>query len=360
MRANVRGIQIGDKVSDKPIVQGQMALRVGMDRLAGAVAAEGGVGLLSGTGLITRGSGPDELIARIQEARKLAGSGILGVGIMYAVSQFDDILDVAIQERVDVVVIGAGFARDPFNKLAAAGIPGFAIISSEKLARIVTRVPTIAGVVVESGHAGGHLGPQDVDISIWDLFPPVYRILREGGFSGPVVAAGGIRYGWEVSRIMEMGAAGVQLGTLFAMTTESSAPPVMKEAWLRARGSKVVHVSPVGMPGRVVEQQDLESLPRLAAPQQGCIDCLKFCVHRGDPTQKHCIHLALRAAVLGRIKVGPEGDVHGGLVFSGSRVGEINDIVSVSKRVQNLMDEMQDGPPVAPAPAGRPEALQRA
>ena len=341
----MRGIPVGNKISKLPIMQGQMALRVALDPLSGAVAAAGGVGLMTGTGLISRTSGSDELVQRIGEARHLAAGGILGLGVMYAVDQFDAILNVAIEERVDLVVIGAGFAREPFNRLAAAGIPGFAIISSERLASIVSRVPTIAGVVVESGQAGGHLGPADVNISIWDLFPPVLRTLREGGFEGPVIAAGGIRYGWEIRRLMEMGAAGVQIGTLFAMTTESSAPDTMKEAWLRARGTKVVHVSPVGMPGRVVEMQDLDSLPRLAAPEQGCIDCLKRCAHRGDPTQKHCIHLSLRNAALGRIKFGPEGEVQEGLVFSGSRVGEINDIVPAKTRIDTLMREFWEGYP---------------
>lgn len=344
-RRDAPGIRVGDKVSKLPIMQGQMALRVSLDPLAGAVAAAGGVGLLAGTGLMTRTSGPDELVQRIGEMRKLAGGGIAGVGLMYAISQFDDILDVAIEEKVDLVVIGAGFARDPFNKLAAAGIPGFAIISGEKLAGIVARLPSIAGVVVESGQAGGHLGPQDPNVSIWDLFPPVYRTLRENGFQGPVIAAGGIRYGWEMRRLMEMGAAGVQLGTLFAMTDESSAPKEMKAAWMQAQGTKVVHVSPVGMPGRVVAEQDLDSLPKLAAPEQGCIDCLKRCVHRGDPTQKHCIHLALRNAALGRIKFGPAGEVREGLVFSGGRVGEISDIVPVRQRIHTLMEEFWDGPP---------------
>ncbi|MBI3965236.1 MAG: nitronate monooxygenase [Chloroflexi bacterium] len=350
MTTEIRGIRVGDKVSRLPIVQGQMALRIGMDPLAGAVAAAGGIGLLSATGIMLRGQSNTEIVQRFQNARRLAGDGIVGMGIMFAVSEFDDLLDVAIQERADLVCIGAGFMRDPFNRLAAAGIPGFAIISSVKLAGIVARVPSIAGVVVECGQAGGHLGPPDVDVTIWELFPPIYRALREGGFQGPVIAAGGLRYGWEMRRIMEMGADGVQLGTLFAMTTESSAAPVVKEAWLRAKGTKVVRVSPVGMPGRVVAEQDLATLPRLAAPHQGCIDCLKHCPHRDDPTQKHCIHLSLRSSSLGRIKLGPQGEVYDGLVFAGGRVGEINDIVPAAVRIQRLMDEFYVEPPDVTTP----------
>jgi len=298
--------------------------------LLGATAA-GGIGLVSGTGLIAKGRGNGELVRRIRNARRLAHGGIIGVGIMYAVAQFDEILDVSIQEGVDLVVIGAGFAREPFNKLAAAGIPGF------------------AGVVVESGQAGGHLGPRDTSISTWDLFPPVLKTLRDGGFTGPVVAAGGIRYGWEMRRIMEMGADGVQFGTLFAMTTESSAPAPMKEAWIRSKGSKVVSVSPVGMPGRVVMEQDIATLPRLAAPHQGCIDCLKICLHRDDPSMKHCIHLSLQNSSRGRLSQGNAGEVLNGLVFAGGRVGEIDDIVPARTRIDRLMAEFEQDDPEAVA-----------
>ncbi|MHB1417000.1 MAG: NAD(P)H-dependent flavin oxidoreductase [Chloroflexota bacterium] len=348
---DLRGnLQIGNKKARVPIVQGQMALRVSLEPLAGAVAALGGVGLIAGSGLITPSSGPDEMVQRIRAGRKLADGGILGIGVMYVVSQFDQILDTAIQERVDLVVIGAGFAREPFQKLAAAGIPGWAIISSEKLARIVTRLPSIAGVVVESGRAGGHLGPKDPDISTWDLFPGVYRTLRDGGFRGPVVAAGGIRYGWEIRQILEMGADGVQIGTLFAMTEESSASPAMKEAWKRSRGSKVTAVSPVGMPSRAVVEQSLEKLPKLPPSARTCINCLKICGHREDRGQKHCIYRSLINSVAGRLSIGENGEVEDGLVFCGSRIGEITDIVPVAKRMERLLEEMEeDARPLADA-----------
>ena len=327
-----------------PIVQGQMAIGISLEPLAGAVAALGGVGLIAGTGLISPlHREPDELIARVREGRRLAGGGVLGVGIMYVVTDFDAILDTVIRERVDVVVIGAGFAREPFNRLAAAGIPGWAIISSEKLASIVCRVPSIAGVVVESGQAGGHLGPKDPEISTWDLFPGVYRTLRAGGFRGPVVAAGGIRYGWEVRRLLELGADGVQLGTLFAMTHESSASPEMKEALRRARGSKVTQVSPVGMPSRAVAEQSLDKLPKLSPLSHGCFDCLKICVHKTERAQKHCIYRALMNARDGRLKFADDGTVERGLVFTGGRVGEIDDIVPVAKRMEDLVAEMREG-----------------
>ncbi|MHB1004267.1 MAG: NAD(P)H-dependent flavin oxidoreductase [Chloroflexota bacterium] len=343
------GLVVGEKRARLPIVQGQMAVDVSLDRLAGAVAAEGGVGLIAGTGFARFGAaGSERMVNCIRESRKLAGNGIVGVGIMYVLGRFDMILDTAIRERVDVVVIGAGFAREPFQRLAEAGIPAWAIISSEKLASIVCRVPSITGVVVESGLAGGHLGPKDPNISTWDLFPGVYRTLREGGFRGPVLAAGGLRYGWEVSRLLEMGADGVQLGTLFAMTDESAASSAMKEAWVSAKGSKVTNISPVGLPSRAVERQALDQLPILPEDPRACISCLKVCTHKFDRSQKHCIYRSLVNAAKGRITVDAEGNIGNGLVFTGSRVGEINDIVPVHKRIQDLVEEMRDGTATPP------------
>lgn len=350
------GLVIGEKRAKLPIIQGQMAVDISLEKLVGAVAAEGAVGLLAGTSMMAPGKGPEAMYQQIDEARRLSGNGIVGVGIMYAVSQFDRILDAAIHAKVDLVVIGAGFAREPFVKLAQAGIPGWAIISSEKLAAIVCRLPSIVGVVVESGTAGGHLGPKDPEVSIWDLFPPVYKTLRDGGFKGPIVAAGGLRYGWEVRRLLDMGADAVQIGTLFAMTEESNASPIMKEVWRKAKGSKVTLCSPVGMPSRAVLEQDLERLPKLSSPK-ACIDCLKYCLHKQDTSQKHCIYRSLVNSLYGRIGVDPDGTVHTGLVFTGSRVGEIDDIVPAAKRIERLVEEMREGPE---APAGFPRPWEKA
>ncbi|OTA40239.1 MAG: hypothetical protein A6D92_20905 [Symbiobacterium thermophilum] len=153
---------------------------------------------------------------------------------------------------MDYVAIGAGFARGPFRKLHEAGIPGFCIISSVKAARIVARTPGVAGVVVESGQAGGHLGPEDPEISTWELFPPVRAALREAGFAGPIIAAGGLLTRQDVLRALAMGADGVQMGIRFAMTEESAASAEMKARWLAATGSQVTDWSPTGYKSRAI------------------------------------------------------------------------------------------------------------
>lgn len=316
-------LQVGEKRARYCIVQGGMSVRISLHRLAAAVAESGGVGTIGAMGIP-----PAELRREIRAARALT-DGLIGVNLMYAGLLFDRLLDVCVLERVDYVVIGAGFARGPFKVLHEAGIPGFCIISSEKAARVVARTQGVAGVVVESGQAGGHLGPEDSDVSTWELFPAVLGALRAHGFSGPVIAAGGILNREDVVRALDMGADGVQLGTRFAMTEESSASSAMKDAWVRATGSQAVNWSPTGLPGRVIVPHTPENLPHVGQQGVSCIDCLKSCLHR-DHGKAHCIWNALNNA--------QKGAVGRGLVFCGGRVGEIRDIVPVSEVFRRLID----------------------
>lgn len=316
-------LRVGNKVGQNCIVQGGMSVRIALHKLAAAVANCGGVGTIGGMGIP-----PEELRREIRAARALT-DGIFGVNLMYAGYLFDRLLDVCIEERVDYVVIGAGFARGPFKKLHEAGITGFCIVSSVKAARIAARTQGVVGIVVESGQAGGHLGPEDPEISTWDLFPPVHAALKEAGFPGPIIAAGGLLTHEDIQRALAMGADGVQLGTRFAMTEESAASDQMKAAWVAATGSKVTDWSPTGMASRsIVPHPPFEALPlTVGETDYRCTDCLKYCLHR-DEHKSHCIYNALINAQRGRTE--------NGLIFCGGRVGEIRDIVPVAEVFRRL------------------------
>ncbi|MEW6523496.1 MAG: nitronate monooxygenase [Bacillota bacterium] len=315
-------LQIGKKRAKTCIIQGGMSICIALAPLVAAVASEGGVGTIGGMGIP-----PNELKTQIRAARHMT-TGIVGVNLMYVGALFDQLLDVCINEGPDYVAIGAGFARGPFAKLEEHGIPAFAIISSPKAARIITRTPGVTGVVVESGEAGGHLGPKDPTISTWDLFPEVLRELRECGFSGPAIAAGGLLDRKDIDRALAMGADGVQLGTRFAMSVESSASEPMKEAWLKATGSQVEWWSPTGYASRAIVPHNDEKLPRVDGVTVHCESCLKICSHRDNRSQSHCIRQALINS--------HRGLVENGLVFCGSRVGEIHDILTVKEIFQRL------------------------
>jgi nitronate monooxygenase len=319
-------LTIGNKTAKYCIVQGGMSIRISLAPLVAAVANEGGVGTIGGMGIP-----PKELARHIRQARELSPDGLFGVNLMYAGMLFDQLLDVCIEERVDFVTIGAGFARGPFKKLAQAGIPGLCIISSEKAARIAAKTEGITHVVVESGQAGGHLGPDDPNISTWDLFPPVLATLRANKFAGPVIAAGGILTREDVDRALAIGADGVQMGIRFAMTEESSASPAMKQMWLNATGSQVEYWSPTGMASRAIVPHTEDKLPKLTQEGVHCAKCLKICAHRDSEghSESHCIYTALNRS--------QQGDPENGLVFCGPRVGDIHDILPVADVFRRLL-----------------------
>ena len=130
-------IKIGDLEINIPIIQGGMAIRASMSRLAAAVANEGGVGGIAGTTLSI-----DELKEEIRNARKniVNKGGALGVNIMVAASGFADLVKTAIEEKVDMLICGAGFSRDVFDMVKGTSTKLVPIVSSLKLAKIAQKL----------------------------------------------------------------------------------------------------------------------------------------------------------------------------------------------------------------------------
>lgn len=311
---NFPKLNIGNLEATIPIIQGGMAVRVSLAPLAAAVANEGGIGLIAASGIT-----PEELVKHIRQARELT-KGIIGINVMVAVRQFAELVKVAVAEKIDLIVAGAGFSRDIFAWCKSAGIAFAPVVSSERVAKLAEKFGADA-LIVEGKEAGGHLGTTE---SVKTLLPRIINAVKI-----PVIAAGGIINGRDIYNILAMGAKGVQMGTRFAMSKESSASDAMKRVWLDAKGSIVTGMSPTGMPSRAVDTSTLDSMPKVGNRTK-CVKCLKQCSHR-DEKIKFCIIKALENA--------QEGDVDNGLVFCGERVGEISDILSVKEIVAKLKKE---------------------
>ena len=142
-------LRIGNLVAKVPIIQGGMAIRLSMSRLAAAVANEGGIGLIAASGLPL-----DELRREIRIAKELSPNGIIGINAMVAASGFADLVRTAIDEGIDLVVAGAGFSRDMFALGQDSGTPIVPIVSTAKLAKISEKLGA-AAVIVEGMEAGG-------------------------------------------------------------------------------------------------------------------------------------------------------------------------------------------------------------
>ncbi|WP_206811770.1 NAD(P)H-dependent flavin oxidoreductase [Paradesulfitobacterium ferrireducens] len=306
-------LRLADLVAKVPVIQGGMAVRISMAPLAAAVAEEGGIGLIAGSGLSVA-----ELRAEIREARRRT-KGIIGVNIMFAVREFAQLVKGALEEKVDLLVSGAGFSRDMFTWGRETNTPVVPIVSSAKLAKLAERLGA-AAVIVEGEEAGGHLG---TDRSMREILPEVKEAVKI-----PVIGAGGVVNGEDVAEVLKLGADGVQMGTRFALSEESSAAREFKNYLLNAKEEDMVIVhSPVGLPGRGIRNPFTEKLKANAdVKPQGCDGCLKECEHT--------------FCVLKRLIQAQSGDVEEGLIFSGSKFHKIKEILSVHQIFENLKREL--------------------
>ena len=309
-------LKIGKLEAKLPLVQGGMAIRLSLSKLAGAVAREGGIGLIAATALPM-----DELRREIRAARQLAPQGIIGINIMVAASSFAETVKTAIEEKIDLVVAGAGFSRDVFDWCKAAATEFVPIVSSAKLARIAERLGASA-VIVEGAEAGGHLGTER---PVKDIVPEVLDTVRI-----PVIGAGAIVNGYDVAAMLRLGAHGVQIGSRFAASTESAASAAMKAAYVNATKPEdiVLIQSTVGLPAQAIRNPFSEAIINDTVPRpKVCTNCLKHC------TRRFCLSQALIRA--------QQGDGETGLIFAGSNMLRIPSVLPVKDIVQRMVQEAQ-------------------
>ncbi|AZO93925.1 nitronate monooxygenase [Halocella sp. SP3-1] len=308
---NFPKLKIGRLKPDYPIIQGGMAIKVSMAKLASAVANEGGIGVIGGSALSI-----DELKTEITRARQLT-DGILGVNIMYAFTGFLDLLKSSIESGIDLVISGAGFSRDMFAIGEKHNVPIVPIVSSMKLARISEKLGA-AAVVVEGGNAGGHLG---TDKDSWDIVKKIKEKL-----SIPVIAAGDIVSNDDIKKMFDKGLDGVQMGTRFLATLESDVSDFFKELLVKAKESDVITImSSAGFPANAIKSKFSELILNNQAPApENCTNCLKHC------NKKFCIKEALIRA--------RNGDQNRGVFFTGKGIEKIKDIISVKEVFKSIKE----------------------
>lgn len=308
-------LKIGKLVAQVPIVQGGMAIRLSTARLAAAVANEGGIGLIAASGM-----GFDELRKEIRVARKLTGGkGIIGINAMVAAREFLGLIRTAAEEKIDLIVAGAGFSRDIFAIGREFGVEIVPIVSSVRLALTAEKLGASA-IVVEGTEAGGHLGTQQ---SIKEILPEIIEAVNI-----PVIAAGGAVDGNDVADLLKLGANGVQMGSRFAASEESNGAPALKEFYLKMTKEDVVQIdSPVGYKGRSILNPFAKlSLEDNSPKPTQCDACLKKC------KRNFCIIRALTRA--------QQGDVETGLVFTGANMWKIKEILPVKEIFRRIKEEI--------------------
>lgn len=350
----MKKLKIGDLEIEIPIIQGGMGIGISLSGLASAVANEGGVGVISsaGLGLIYSKLSKSHLKASIlglkEEIKKAKEktSGVIGVNVMVAMSNYADMVSTAIKEKVDIVFSGAGMPLDlpsflTFNSKTKL-VP---IVSSARALKIICQkwkqnydyLPD--AIVVEGPQAGGHLGYKEdqignSDYSLESILGEIVVMARAIGEEHskyiPVIAAGGIYSGDDIYKIMKLGADGVQMGSRFVTTTECDASYEFKKKYIDSTRDDIQIIkSPVGMPGRAISGSFITaSLEGKTRPKKCPYKCIKTCDYKTSP---YCIIKALYNAA--------NGNFNEGYAFAGAKAYLAEKVVSVKDTFSTLKEE---------------------
>ena len=349
-------LKIGNLIATIPIVQGGMGVGISLSSLAGSVSLNGGIGTISGVeiGFNEPGFSNDKSKANskalkyhIHRAREICKDGVLGINIMTALNNFEEVVLDAVKQKIDIIFSGAGlplklpkFTKGTNTKIAP-------IVSSGRAAAIICKswdkhynvVPD--AVVVEGPLAGGHLA-----FTAKELSDPSYRLMLllkdvleaikpfEVKYKKkiPVIAAGGVYYGKDIAELLHAGASGVQLATRFVATFECDASEHFKQAYIDAEVEDVnIIESPLGMIGRAIRNKFLDDVEEgRKRPVKCAYHCLKPC---NPSTTTYCIADALINAQRGKMS--------NGFAFAGANVHRIKKIISVKELMEQLVKEAE-------------------
>ncbi len=352
--SKLKPLMIGDLRVEVPIIQGGMGVKVSMAPLVAAVANCGGAGTIASVGLAYGipenesdylHASREALRNEISKARELS-SGIIGVNIMVALTNYQELVQVAMEEKADFIISGAGLPIKLPKFTEKSPIKLIPIVSSAKAAKIIIkawsnryqRFPD--AIIVEGPQAGGHLGFKFEDLnensgnSLENIVSDVLKIVgeyeKDSNISIPVIAAGGIFDGKDIAKFIKLGAKGVQMGTRFVATDECSVADEFKQLYLKAQADDVVVIkSPVGLPGRAIRTAFIE---RIMRGEKDYFNCVYKCLITCDPaTAPYCIAKALCNASI--------GDLDNAVVFAGSNVTKVKKILPVKQLIDELFDE---------------------
>ena len=351
MNSEFKDLFIGDLKIQIPIIQGGMGVRVSNSSLVSAVSNEGALGVIAAVGLGEEVQNTDlsyperscESFTQSIRQTRVKTKNPFGVNIMCVLTNYADLVGVAQDESVDVIISGAGLplrlpalVKNTKTKL----VP---IVSSARAASIICntwqrrykRLPD--ALIVEGPLAGGHLGYSLAELedkenfSLENILTKVVMVaqgFQSGSTRIPVIAAGGIFDGKDIAKFIRLGASGVQMGTRFVCTHECDVAPEYKETYLAAKEQDIVVIqSPVGMPGRVIRN---EFVKRIIQGARIDFDCQYHCLYTCDPKKvNYCIAKALLNA--------SRGQMDKGFAMCGSNAYRIQNIVSVKELISELV-----------------------
>lgn len=311
--------------SETAILCGAMSW-VSERNLVAAISNGGGFGVIA-CGAMT----PELLDAEIGATKALTGKPF-GVNLITMHPQLFDLIAVCARHKVSHVVLAGGLP--PKGSVEAIKETG---------AKVICFAPTLAlgkkllrsgadALVIEGSEAGGHIGPVSTSVLAQEILP-------ELSADNLVFVAGGIGNGAMIAAYLEMGAAGVQLGTRFACATESIAHPDFKKAFFRASARNAVASVQIDprlpvIPVRALENKGTEEFTAKQREVAARLDAGEIDMAEAQLQIEHFWAGALRRAVI-------EGDVESGSVMAGQSVGMVTKEEPAAEIIATLMGECE-------------------
>jgi len=292
-----------------PIIQGGMVWNSGY-KLASAVSNAGGLGLLGAGSMY-----PDVLRTHIQKCKQ-ATDKPFGVNVSLLYPDLQEVMDIIVEEGVKIVFTSAGNPKIWTPFLKANGITVVHVISSSKFA-LKAQEAGVDAVVAEGFEAGGHNGREET--TTLTLIPMVTAKVQI-----PVIAAGGIATGRGMLAAMILGAEGVQMGTRFIASAESSAHETFKNRVIQVEeGDTIVTLKELA-PVRMIKNEFYQGIENL--------------YKKGADVEELRAYLSK-----GRSKKGMfEGDLVEGELEAGQVAGLIRSIEPVEKIISTIMIEFKE------------------
>lgn len=296
-----------------PIIQGGLA-HLAYAELAAAVSNAGGLGQITAMSL----SSPEALKVEIDKIRTLTSKPF---GVNYAIGQhgrpYEDMLQVAIDEKVPVVTMTGGNPASILSKLEGTGIKKLVLVAARRQAKKAEDLGADA-VMVVGQEGGGHLGRDDVGTMV--LVPQVVDAV-----SIPVIASGGIGDGRGWMAAHALGAEGIEMGTRFIATKECvHASELYKQALLNSTENDTVVIKrTLGAPARALDNSWTRRILEIEQ-EQPTYDALKEYIS-GEANMKY-IH---------------DGKESEGFGWAGQVTGLIHDVPTVEELVGRMVSEAE-------------------
>jgi len=291
-----------------PIVQGGMVWVSGW-KLASTVSNAGGLGLIGAGSMY-----PDVLREHIQKCKK-ATDKPFGVNVPMLYPQVDELMDIIVEEDVKIVFTSAGNPKTWTSFLKEKGITVIHVVSSVKFA-LKAEAAGVDAIVCEGFEAGGHNGREET--TTFTLIPMVKESVTI-----PVIAAGGIGNGRGMLAAMVLGADGVQIGSRFAASKESSAHVNFKQKIIDVKDGDTHLTLKELAPVRLIKNKFYQEIQEL---------------YKNNPTKQELIGLLGRA----RAKKGIfEGDLDNGELEIGQIAGIINEISSAKDILEEIISDFE-------------------